>query len=136
MTLHWKLLLAVGLGSGLGAVTRLLLSVWLYVPPGTGLPLATLLANLLGSLLIGFYTALTAPDGRWAVRPAIRLLVLGGFCGGFTTFSLFSLESLLLLQQGRGLLALFYLLATLLLSLPGAAFGLWLGHGLQAQKSR
>lgn len=136
MTLQWRQLLAVGIGSGLGATARLLLSVLLYTAPGAGLPVATLLANLLGSLLIGFYSALTEPDGNWPVRPETRLFVLGGFCGGFTTFSLFSLESLLLWMQGHGLTALLYIGATVALCLPAAAVGIACGHRLQAQKSR
>ena len=89
-----RLYLWVGAGGALGGACRYLLSVWLA---GPGLPWATLLANCAGSLLIGWYVALPATS-RWSREP-LHLFVTAGFCGGFTTFSLFSLEAITLLQQ-------------------------------------
>ncbi|MCG5501608.1 fluoride efflux transporter FluC [Ectothiorhodospira lacustris] len=93
--------LAVALGSGLGALSRHLLSVAALALMGPTFAWGTLVVNLLGSWLIGFYAALTEPGGSFAVSPATRQFVLTGFCGGFTTFSIFSLEALIWLQQGR-----------------------------------
>ncbi|MCK5875676.1 MAG: CrcB family protein [Alcanivoracaceae bacterium] len=90
----WRLYLAVAIGGALGGGCRYLLGLALL---GSGLPWATLLANCMGSLLIGGYVALPT-QSRWAREP-IHLFVTAGFCGGFTTFSLFSLETLSLLQQ-------------------------------------
>lgn len=90
----WRLYLAVGIGGALGGGSRYLLGLWLA---GSGLPWSTLLANCTGSLLIGWYVALPAKS-RWSREP-IHLFVTAGFCGGFTSFSLFSLETLSLLQQ-------------------------------------
>lgn len=89
-----RLYLWVGAGGALGGGGRYLLSLWLA---GSGLPWATLLANCIGSLLIGWYVALPA-QSRWTREP-VHLFVTAGFCGGFTTFSLFSLETISLLQQ-------------------------------------
>lgn len=90
----WRLYLSVGTGGALGGGCRYLLGLWLV---GSGLPWATLLANCIGSLLIGWYVALPA-QSRWTREP-VHLFVTAGFCGGFTTFSLFSLETMSLLQQ-------------------------------------
>ena len=90
----WRLYLAVGTGGALGGGCRYLLSLLLA---GPGVPWATLLANCAGSLLIGWYFALPA-QSRWTREP-IHLFVTAGFCGGFTSFSLFSLETISLVQQ-------------------------------------
>ena len=100
--------LAVALGSALGAVTRHLVSVAALLALGPAFAWGTLIANVFGSWLIGLYAALTDTNGRLMVRPATRQFVLGGFCGGFTTFSVFSLETLLFLGEGRlGIAALY-----------------------------
>ena len=136
MTLQQRLVIAVALGSGLGAATRFGLSLVFYLPPGTGFPVATLVANVAGSLLMGLLAVLTDPDGRWPTHPEFRQFLLGGFCGGFTTFSLLSLESLLLVGQGAWSTALLYVGLTLLLCLPAVALGYRCGTILQTQKSR
>ena len=94
----WKSILAVALGAALGALLRWLLgaklnSVFPTIPPGT------LVANLFGAYVIGLGIAFFATFS--SISPEWRLLVLTGFCGGLTTFSTFSAELTLLLQQGR-----------------------------------
>jgi CrcB protein len=93
--------LMVGLGSCLGAVARYFSAQTLVSLAGAGFPWATLAVNVVGSFVIGLYATLTEPDGRVFVSPARRQFVLAGFCGGFTTFSIFSLETLRLAQSGR-----------------------------------
>jgi fluoride exporter len=127
-----RIYLAVALGSALGAGARFALALLLQAPPGTGLPLGTLAANVLGSLVIGLYATLAAPDGRLFPSPAMRQLVMAGFCGGFTTFSVFSLEAILLLEAGRDVLAGLYVLLSLVLWLAGV----WLGHALGTRLNR
>ena len=94
----WKSILAVALGAALGALLRWLLgaklnSVFPAIPPGT------LVANLFGAYVIGLGIAFFATFS--SISPEWRLLVITGFCGGLTTFSTFSAELTLLLQQGR-----------------------------------
>ncbi len=113
----WCLYLAVGIGGALGGGGRYLVGLWLA---GSGLPWATLLANSVGSLLIGWYVALPARS-RWSREP-IHLFITAGFCGGFTSFSLFSLETLSLLQQNR-LSGLLWATASLLLWLLSVTVG-------------
>ena len=94
----WKSVLAVAVGSALGALLRWSLGMRLNgllpgVPPGT------LAANLIGAFVIGAALAWIATSP--SVSPEWRLLITTGFCGGLTTFSTFSAEVFALLQQGR-----------------------------------
>lgn len=92
---------AVALGSMLGGVLRWLAGVVVHDGFGAvGFPWATLFVNVTGSFAIGFYAALTGPDGRALAGPRQRQFVMTGVCGGYTTFSIFSLETLRLMQSG------------------------------------
>jgi fluoride exporter len=115
---------AVALGSALGGLARALCSYLLLQALGPGFPWGTLLVNVVGSALIGFYATLAAPDGRLFPSPAQRQFVMAGFCGGFTTFSVFSLETLLLIEAGRMAVAGLYVACSVVLWLVGV----WLGH--------
>src|SRR5256885_16125031 len=88
----------VAAGSVLGGVARYLLSVLIQSIPG--FPWATLFVNVTGSFIIGFYSSLSGPDGRLFASVRQRQFVMTGFCGGYTTFSTFSLETFTLLQEG------------------------------------
>jgi CrcB protein len=90
---------------------------------------ATGFVNVLGSFVIGLFAALTGPDGRMLVSPASRQFVMGGICGGFTTFSAMSLDTFILLLHGDILLAGLYLVLVVALSLVAA----WVGHKLAAR---
>jgi CrcB protein len=93
-----KSLLAVMLGGSLGCALRYLAGLR-FNAAFPNLPPGTLLVNLLGGLIIGIAVAFFAKMP--AIDPAWRLLVITGFCGGFTTFSAFSAEVVLMLQDGR-----------------------------------
>jgi fluoride exporter len=124
------LYLAVGLGSAIGGVARWWLSDALQSPAGHTFPWGTLWVNLSGSFLIGVYAALVAPGGRWSQGVAERLFFMTGFCGGYTTFSVFSLEAVLLLQSGHAGLAGTYVGVSLALWLAAVWTGYTLGvHG-------
>ncbi len=123
----WKSILMVGLGGFAGSVLRYLISLIMLptLPPG-GIPWHTLLVNVLGSLLIGWLLAMQV-EGHW------HSLAVVGFCGGFTTFSTFSLELLRLLQNGSYGTSLTYLLLSLGFTLGAAAAGFYLGLKLFAK---
>lgn len=118
---------AVAAGSAAGALARYLLSEGLITVLGTAFPWGTLAANVLGSFLMGLYAALTRPGGRVAASLLSRQLVLAGFCGGFTTFSIFSLETLMLLEVGAYGPAVAYLGSSLVLWLAAVWAGWKLG---------
>jgi fluoride exporter len=96
-----SLYLAVGLGSALGGSLRWLTADLMLIWLGPGLPWGTLLANVTGSFLMGFYAALAGPGGRLRAGPIQRHLVMTGILGGYTSFSIFSLETIQLLEAGH-----------------------------------
>jgi len=99
---------------------------------GPGFPWGTIIVNLLGSFIIGGFATLTGPDGRVYVAPFGRQFVMVGFCGGYTTFSAFSLETLQLLQAARPFAAA----ANVALSLALGLLAIWLGHALAQRVNR
>ncbi|HEX3058948.1 MAG TPA: fluoride efflux transporter CrcB [Usitatibacter sp.] len=90
--------LAVAVGGGVGALARWMLSYQLnaYFP---AIPPGTLAANIIGGYIVGFAIAFFA--SRPEIAPEWRLLIITGFCGGLTTFSTFSAEVVMLIQQGE-----------------------------------
>lgn len=95
MTTLW-----VALGGALGSVSRFWLAMTVAQRLEEIFPWGTLTVNVIGSFIIGFTTVLTGPDGRLFVPADARIFVIVGFCGGFTTFSTFSLQTLSLLRDG------------------------------------
>lgn len=116
-----KNILLVGLGGAAGSMLRYAFSVWFK---HTNFPLATFLVNIVGSFVIGLVFAYALRSESFAIN--WRLFLAAGICGGFTTFSALSLESLLLLQQQRMGMFFLYIFGTLLLGLVAA----WLGYSL------
>nr|MBA3531074.1 fluoride efflux transporter CrcB [Ardenticatenales bacterium] len=98
-------LLALALGAIAGALLRYQATLWAAARFGTGFPYGTLLVNLVGSFILGFFLAL-ATRGGVVAHPTLRLFVATGFCGSLTTFSTLSYETVLLLTDGRLLPAL------------------------------
>lgn len=86
-------------GGALGTLARYVVSV-LMLPASKDLPWGTIVINVTGSFLIGFFGTLTLASGRYPVPENVRLFVMIGFCGGYTTFSSFSLQTLDLLRAG------------------------------------
>jgi CrcB protein len=123
----WRSILAISIGSVLGALLRWLLGMQLNTLFPT-LPPGTLAANVIGGYIIGVAIAFfaTAPD----IAPEWRLLIITGFCGGLTTFSTFSAEVMALLQEGRlgwatGAIAI-HVSGSLLATLLGMVSWTWL----------
>lgn len=122
-SVSWLEILAVSVGGVAGSLLRWQAGLWLNAR-WSGFPLGTLLVNCIGGVVIGLALAWfqRSPHDVW------RLLVITGFCGGFTTFSTFTGESLMLLQRGEGLMALGHTVAHLLGALGCAAVGYRLGQ--------
>lgn len=116
----------VALGSGAGGTARLLVGWAALKLAGPGFPWGVLAVNLAGCLAIGWLARATAPGARLALPPAARLALMAGLCGGFTTFSLFSLETWWLWQADRWLAAALYSGLTLFGGLLLTATGWWL----------
>ena len=115
----------VGLGGALGSMARYWLSGWTARHFGETFPWGTLAVNVSGSFLIGLFAGLTGPDGRWLVPPWFRQqFFMLGLCGGYTTFSSFSLQTLTLVQDRQWWQAG----ANTLLSVACCLAAVWLGH--------
>jgi CrcB protein len=113
----------IAIGSALGGVARFWASGLVARSIGEVFPWGTLVVNATGSFLIGFVAILTGPDGRLLVAPDARAFVMIGFCGGYTTFSSFSLQTLLLVRDGDFLRAG----ANVVLSVVACLVSVWLG---------
>lgn len=120
--------LAVAAGGALGAVSRYWLMLWVSDQGGMRFPWGTLLVNVLGSCAIGVLYVLISE--RMVLTEQWRALLVVGYLGAFTTFSTFSLDALLLLQEGRVLPALAYVGTSVLLCLAGAWLGMMLMRAL------
>jgi CrcB protein len=114
----------VALGSAIGGVLRYWLSGLVANSFGQTFPWGTLVVNVTGSLAIGFFATLTAPEGRFLVPSEWRTLFMIGICGGYTTFSSFSLQTLNLAQDGEWWLVG----GNIVLSVVLCLFGVWVGH--------
>ncbi len=121
-------LLYVGAGGFLGANSRFLLSRAVSQRFGTGFPYATLLINISGSFLLGFF--LIWATERVTADYHLRLFVAIGFCGGYTTFSSYSFETFSLIEQGHYWLALTNFLGNNVLALGGAVLGAVLARSI------
>ena len=119
----FQLYLVVAAGGALGTISRYLVSGMVANAFGETFPWGTLIINVTGSFIIGFFWTLTAPDGRLFVSGSTRKFVMTGFCGGFTTFSSFSLQTLNLLRDGEWLPAAGNILGSVTLWM----LGVWLG---------
>src|ERR1700690_1091575 len=94
----------IAVGSALGGVCRFALSGYVANHFGRTFPWDILIINITGSFLIGFFATLTEPpEGRWFVSAEGRQFFMVGICGGYTTFSAFSLQTLKLAQDGEWL---------------------------------
>jgi fluoride exporter len=116
--------LAVMLGGALGTGARFWVSGMIAQRFGEAFPLGTLVINVTGSFIIGFFAELTGPDGVLLVRPIFRQFFMIGVCGGYTTFSSFSLQTLNLARDREWLWAIGNTALSVLLCLGGV----WIGH--------
>lgn len=123
-----KTLLYIFLGGGAGSAVRFLVQTFVNRNiPGSDFPIATFIINLAGSLLIGLSFSLSA---KFNLSYEVRLLLIVGFCGGFTTFSTFSNENLTLLRSGLYGTFILYTLCSVFLGIACALLGVWLGKNI------
>ena len=119
----FPLFLLVTAGGALGTAARYVLSGMAANAFGETFPWGTLIVNITGSFIIGFFFTLTAPDGRLFVSGQTRQFVMTGFCGGYTTFSSFSLQTLNLMRDGEWMAAGGNVVGSVTLCM----LGVWLG---------
>ena len=119
----WNSALLIFLGGGLGSVLRFLISQYISKKIESGIPWGTFVVNILGSLLlgaiIGFFHKINLSSSQYVVFFTI------GFCGGFTTFSTFTMENLLLLKNGDWTLVFIYSLTSVIIGVLAAFGGFW-----------
>jgi len=122
------ILLYVALGSALGGVSRFLLGGFVQTRAGTTFPVGTLAVNVTGAFLLGYLTRHFSVEA--GSSPETRALLTAGFCGGYTTFSTFSVETLQLFEQGSWAKGGAYAAASVVLTLAAAVGGVMLARAM------
>src|SRR5262249_29934297 len=102
----------VAIGSALGGIARYALAIAAARAWGETFPWGTLIINVLGSFIIGLFFTLTVAEGLMPASVNVRVFVISGICGGFTTFSAFSLQSLELMREGQWPAAAAYMIGS------------------------
>ena len=121
--------LVVMLGGAVGTLARYLVSVF-ALPLNREFPWGTIAINVTGSFVIGFFGTLTLAEGRYPVSENLRLFVMVGLCGGYTTFSAFSLQTLELIRFGSPIRGAINIAVSVMLCLGAVALGHALGSSL------
>ena len=120
--------IAVAVGGALGSMARFWLTGAMTALTGPRFPWGTLLINVVGSFVIGLVAGITLTPVRVGVHPDIRIFLMTGVCGGFTTFSAFSLQTLELLQSGDVVPAFGYAIGSVVLCVIATYCGWLLGR--------
>jgi CrcB protein len=126
--LNFQLVTAVAIGGAIGSVARYLVGIGSGKLFGLNFPWGTLIINIVGSFLIGAFVESFALKGE--VPQVVRVFLTVGICGGFTTFSTFSLDSYLLMDKGQWGPAAFYMIGSVIFSISGLVAGLHLVRSL------
>ena len=121
-----KMILAIGLGGAFGALARHYMAAWISRLTGHGFPWGIMLVNILGSFLMGLLISYLSH--HFNTSPELRAFIVVGLLGGFTTFSTFSLETVLLIERGQLVEAAGYVTGSVVLAVGGLFAGLWLGR--------
>lgn len=129
MTYLW-----VAVGGAIGSVARYWIALVITALTGPSFPWGTILINVVGSFIIAFFGTLTGVAGSVNVPNDARVFVMVGVCGGFTTFSSFSLQTLDLAREGRPLLALANIVGSVLLCLIAVTIGYAAAAAINAAK--
>jgi CrcB protein len=126
----WRDLVWISLGGGVGTAARFAISKFCARWVGEAFPWGTWVVNFSGSFLIGWLAAISFPGGRWTLSPTARQVLMAGFCGGYTTFSAFSLDTLRLWQQRAGMAAVLNVAGSVGACLGAVALGWMAGQTL------
>jgi fluoride exporter len=118
----------VAAGGALGSLARYWMTGAVAALTGPRFPYGTLLINILGSFVIGVVAGITLTPARMGMHPDVRIFLMVGICGGFTTFSSFSLQTLELIQTGDVVPAALYIAGSVTLCVLFVWFGWWLGR--------
>jgi CrcB protein len=124
----------IAIGSALGGMARYWCSGVAARLIGETFPWGTIIVNVVGSFIIGFFATVTGPDGRIFAGTLTRQFVMIGFCGGFTTFSSFSLQTLNLANDGEWLQAGGNIVGSVVLCLIAVWMGYMLASSINAMK--
>jgi fluoride exporter len=124
----------IAIGSALGGMARYWCSGIAARLIGETFPWGTIIVNVVGSFIIGFFATVTGPDGRIFAGTLTRQFVMIGFCGGFTTFSSFSLQTLNLANDGEWLQAGGNIVGSVVLCLIAVWMGYMLASSINAMK--
>jgi CrcB protein len=127
------LYLWVAIGGAIGSVARFWFGNLAAATLGAAFPWGTLLINVLGSFVISFFSGLTGSGHRFAMSSDARIFVTVGLCGGFTTFSSFSLQTVELARNGQAGRAALYVAASVIICLAACAFGVWAASAINQQ---
>lgn len=117
----WKSILLIGLGGGAGSIFRFLVSHFTRKYWGSGFPLATFLVNVSGCLLIGLLLGFMLKSQNLSTD--FKMLLVVGFCGGYTTFSAFALENFEFIQAEKYMMSILYILGSVVVGV----ISVWLG---------
>jgi CrcB protein len=110
--------------AALGSMARYWMSGFIAALIGGAFPYGTLVVNVTGAILVGFLATFTGPDSRYFIPASGRLFMMTGICGGYTTFSTFSLETTNLMRDGEWTAAI----ANVGLSVILCLVAIWIGH--------
>ncbi len=124
----WPGILAVAGGSAVGGVLRMMLVSLTATRITAGFPLGVLLVNVIGSFVFGVAIRYGLQSG--SMSDTTRLLITTGFCGGFTTFSAFSMDIVDGLERGRNSMVTTYVLASIVLGVGAMLAGIAVGRAL------
>jgi CrcB protein len=113
----------IAIGGAVGSIGRYYASLLVMEISGGTFPLGTMFVNVTGAMIIGFIAALSAPEAPFLISPQTRLLLMTGMCGGYTTFSTFSLETVALINDGQWMAASLNAVGSVLLCLAA----IWIG---------
>jgi fluoride exporter len=123
-----QFIVAVALGGAVGSVARYLVGIGSGILFGMAFPWGTLIINITGSFLIGTFVGLFAL--KWNLPQVAKIFVTVGICGGYTTFSAFSLDAWSLIERGQTMTSILYMVVSVTLSVSALTAALLLVRGL------